>query len=185
MKFAIRPSSVRWWLAEAASVAQHRQSPAGMPPEPQIKLKTVTSQPPRRRESWLEYPSSRLHQLLRSACRAPSRPSVITDGGGAGGAGGAGRAGRAAGGAPPLVRRALRPRPRLKKSSGKKRVSRVSVSRTRSWADARSGETARPSTGGRGRAMPALALRDQPLDCSMRLRDLPAWPPPRPHNHGQ
>ncbi|XP_026314712.1 protein nubbin-like [Hyposmocoma kahamanoa] len=26
--------------------------------------------------------------------------------------------------------------------------------------------------------MPALALRDQPLDCSMRLRDLPAWPPP-------
>ncbi|RVE42188.1 hypothetical protein evm_013161, partial [Chilo suppressalis] len=32
----------------------------------------------RRRESWLEYPSSRLHQLLRSACRAPSRPSVIT-----------------------------------------------------------------------------------------------------------
>ncbi|XP_060803639.1 protein nubbin isoform X2 [Amyelois transitella] len=28
--------------------------------------------------------------------------------------------------------------------------------------------------------MPALALRDQPLDCSMRLRDLPAWPPPRP-----
>ncbi|XP_037974953.2 POU domain, class 3, transcription factor 4 isoform X4 [Plutella xylostella] len=28
--------------------------------------------------------------------------------------------------------------------------------------------------------MPALALRDQPLDCSMRLRDLPAWPPPPP-----
>lgn len=39
--------------------------------------------------------------------------------------------------------------------------------------------------------MPALALRDQPLDCSMRLRDLPAWPPPaaRPlhqdRHHGQ
>ncbi|KAG7305833.1 hypothetical protein JYU34_008370 [Plutella xylostella] len=35
--------------------------------------------------------------------------------------------------------------------------------------------------------MPALALRDQPLDCSMRLRDLPAWPPPPPppaRDHG-
>ncbi|XP_061729604.1 POU domain, class 2, transcription factor 3-like isoform X4 [Cydia pomonella] len=33
--------------------------------------------------------------------------------------------------------------------------------------------------------MPALALRDQPLDCSMRLRDLPAWPPapPRARDH--
>ncbi|XP_037298464.1 POU domain, class 2, transcription factor 3 isoform X2 [Manduca sexta] len=32
--------------------------------------------------------------------------------------------------------------------------------------------------------MPALALRDQPLDCSMRLRELPAWPPPL-HAHHQ
>ncbi|XP_072938645.1 uncharacterized protein [Epargyreus clarus] len=31
--------------------------------------------------------------------------------------------------------------------------------------------------------MPALALRDQPLDCSMRLREPPAWPPPRAQRH--
>ncbi|XP_038214864.1 silk gland factor 3-like [Zerene cesonia] len=33
--------------------------------------------------------------------------------------------------------------------------------------------------------MPALALRDQPLDCSMRLRDVPAWPPPPRHVSGR
>ncbi|CAF4953153.1 unnamed protein product [Pieris macdunnoughi] len=45
-------------------------------------------------------------------------------------------------------------------------------------------ETARPRTGGRGREMPALALRDQPLDCSLRLRasTTPTW---RDHPHGQ
>ncbi|XP_050347321.1 silk gland factor 3-like isoform X2 [Nymphalis io] len=31
--------------------------------------------------------------------------------------------------------------------------------------------------------MPALALRDQPLDCSMRLREPQAWPPPRAQRH--
>ncbi|CAH4029233.1 unnamed protein product [Pieris brassicae] len=43
-------------------------------------------------------------------------------------------------------------------------------------------ETARPRTGGRGREMPALALRDQPLDCSLRLRasTTPTW---RDHPH--
>lgn len=90
-----------------------------------------------------------------------------------------------------MAERPPRPRPRRKKTSEKSGGSAaVSHGRARG-ADARSGETARPTTGGRGRAMPALALRDQPLDCSMRLRDLPAWPPPPRdlredrHRHGQ
>ncbi|CAH2108737.1 unnamed protein product [Euphydryas editha] len=80
-----------------------------------------------------------------------------------------------------------RPRARSKKTS-EKSMQRAAVPHGRAqWADAwrALGETARHTIGGRGRAMPALALRDQPLDCSMRLREPPAWPPPRAQRHGQ
>ncbi|CAG4949718.1 unnamed protein product [Colias eurytheme] len=89
--------------------------------------------------------------------------------------------GRGAGAASAAIGRHS-PAPRGEKTSGKKR-ERASVPHGRRGRTHALQETARPPTGGRGRAMPALALRDQPLDCSMRLRDVPAWPPPP--RHGQ
>ncbi|CAK1540849.1 unnamed protein product [Leptosia nina] len=83
------------------------------------------------------------------------------------------------------------PPPHLAKKLGKKaRSARQCFSDELSgWTRrVRALETARPRTGGRGRDMPALALRDQPLDCSMRLRDAPPCPPCPPwppHAHGQ
>ncbi|CAH0702129.1 unnamed protein product [Spodoptera exigua] len=165
------------WLVYPASRLQRLLQSAASPPPALRRPSVITGHPSRLKRLPHPLHGARMHSVMEAllgeccvvVCPVKWLPGRTLD---------AGAAARGGGAEPPLAGR-LAPPPRKKPSEKSGARTAVSHGRAR-WADARNEETARPRTGGRGRAMPALALRDQPLDCSMRLRELPAWPPPHP-----